>query len=320
MGLISQAKRISPDSMFQSAPETPSINPKGGLLRRTSNVSAYDAVRVSFDAFLLSSGSERGGILFPTEAETLSLVFSEGFDFTTSRRFIPSISSFCESFNGDSWITVSEKDLENWQSLFSHREMQSLSALYVRNIKLDDSSFCFIVLADSLLGVQRCSTDIAMAERSLPTLTQALSDNLTVLRALSQIACVNKSEQAIKAHAESAFSAKKTGTFISVSCESLFPDEVRLQTDISSALMYNAIVHQIARLAGSSNIVHADPCGVIRIVLFTSLAPDVSFYILQLKKPLERLFGIDRAKKIAVTDSGNATSIADILDFVAGAK
>ena len=320
MGLISQAKRISPDSIFQGAPETPSLNAKGGLLRRTSSVSAYDAVNLSFGAFLQSSGSERGGILFPTEAETLSLVFSEGFDFTTSRRFIPSVSSFCESFTGDSWITVSGKDLENWQSLFSHREMQSLSALYIRNIKLDDSSFCFVVLADSLLGIRRTSTDIAMAERSLLPLTQVLADNLPVLRAFAQIANVNKSEQAIKAHAESAFSARKNCTFINVSCENLFPDDVSLQTDISSALMYNAIVHQIARLAGSSNIVHADPCGTIRIVLFTSLAPDVSFYILQLKKPLERLFGIDRAKKIDITDSGTATSIADILDFVAGAN
>jgi hypothetical protein len=46
----------------------------------------------------------------------------------------------------------------------------------------------------------------------------------------------------------------------------------------------------------------------------------VSFYILQLKKPLERLFGIDRAKKIDITDSGTATSLADILDFVTGAN
>lgn len=320
MGLISQAKRISPDSMSQGAPEMPSINPKGGLLRRTSSVSAYDAVKFSFGAFLQSSGSERGGILFPTETETLSLVFSEGFDFTTSRRFIPSVSSFCESFSGDSWITVSGKDLEHWQSLFSNRELQSLSALYIRNIKLDDSSFCFIVLADSFLDVRRTSSDIAMAERSLPTLSQVVSDNVPVLRALAQIANVNKSEPAIKAHAESAFSAKKIGTFITVSCGNLFPDDVSLQTDISSALMYNAIVHQIARLAGSSNIVHADPCGTIRIVLFTSQAPDVSFYILQLKKPLERLFGIDRAKKIDITDSGTAASLADILDFVTGAN
>ena len=319
MGLISQAKRISPDSS-QSAPERPSLNAKGGLLRRMSSASSYDAVSASFGAFLRSSGSERGGILFPTEMDTLSLVFSEGFDFTTSRRFIPSIASFCESFKGDTWITVSGDNLEKWQSLFSYREMQSLSALYIRNCTLGDSSFCFMVLADSLLDVRRESTDLAMAERSLSSLTRAISDNLPVLRALAQIENVNKSEQAIKAHAESAFLAKKTGTFITVSCKDLFLDDVSLQTDISSALMYNAIVHQIARLAGSSNIVHADPRGIIRIVLFTSLAPDVSFYILQLKKPLEQLFGIDRAQKISDTDSGAATSLSGILDFVTGAN
>ncbi len=310
MGLISRAQSVSPETVTQKK--------KSGLLQRISVSSSYDAVLSACHEFMGSVGAERGGILYASEAERMSLILSSGFDFTTTRRFIPKTTQLDAYTNVGDWISISGTSLEDWKSLFSYHELNSLQSLSIRKIPLEDDVPCFFVISKSLLDIKRKDSNFQAGERQFLDLCAVLRNNGPVLRALSPIESVNKSQDAMKSHAESALMAKKNAAFVTVSCKNLVEDEIDFQTDESIQAIYGAIAHQIARLAGSSNIIYAAPSGRIRIVLFTSLPTDVSFYVNQLMKPLERLFGLERVKLLQVTDSGTSRSLPAIMDFLAG--
>ena len=310
MGLISRAQRVSP--------ETVTPKKKSGLLQRISISSSYDAVFTACHDFMGSVGAERGGILYASEAERMALVFSVGFDFTTTRRFIPTITQVGEYLQSDDWISISGQSLDDWRSLFSYHELNSLQSLSFRVIPLEDEIPCFFVISKSFLDIQRKEINYQACESQFLELCSVVRDNAPVLRALSSIESVNKSQDGMKSHAESALIAKKNAAFVTVACNKLVDDELDFQTDESIQAIYGAIAHQIARLAGPSNIIYATTSGRIRIVLFTSMPTDVSFYVNQLMKPLERLFGLERVKLLQVTDSGTSRSLPAIMDFLAG--
>lgn len=310
MGLISRAQSVSQ--------ETVTPKKKSGLLQRISVSSSYDAVLSACHDFLGSVGAERGGILYAADADRMALVFSAGFDFTTTRRFIPKITQLAAYTHSEDWLSISGPSLEDWKSLFSYHELNSLQSLSIRKIPLEDDSPCFIVISKSLLDIQRKDSNFQAGERQFIDLCTVIRDNGPVLRALSTVESVNKSQDAMKSHAQSALMAKKNAAFVTIACNKLAEDELDFQTDENIQAMYGAIAHQIARLAGSSNIIYATPSGRIRIVLFTSLPTDVSFYVNQLMKPLERLFGLERVKLLQITDSGTSRSLPAIMDFLAG--
>jgi len=321
MGLISQAKRVPRDGISGSEQQDiPFMKKKSGLLSRIKKASAFDIVDSAFDEFMHSVGAERGGILFPSGNECLSFLFPRGFDYTTSRRFFPSVSAFAHGFPNEEWVSITGNGLETWQSLFSFRELKSLSSLSIRKVILDSANVCYLAIATSLLDIVRAPIDFVQVETSATGLIQALAENTFVLQALAPFENINKSREAMKSHAESALSSRKTATLAKISCEALFPDDIDLQTDCPSLLVYNAIVHRIARLAGTSNIIYADATGTVRIVLFTSFPADTGFYFLQLMKPLERLFGVDRIRKLVAVNIGNTNSASEILDFLSGAN
>ena len=323
MGLISRAQRVSHEpSLAESSPRDPGLvlpKKKSGLLQRVATASAYDAVGQSFRDFLTAAETERGGILFADGDARMAFLFPAGFDYTTARRFTPQCAHIKAFSDTDEWVTISGKALEDWRSFFSSHELRSLQSLKIRAIPLlEDSCHCRVVLAKSLLDVRRDGGTKRAAEREFAELCSAIREQIALFSALSPVESVNKSVEAMRYHAESALSAKKCASLVTISCQNLDEDEIAFQTDQSMRILYNAITHQIARLVGSTNIIHATPSGIIRIVLFTALPNDSSFYLSQLMKPLERLFGVDRVKRLTVADTRIATSLSGILDFLAG--
>ncbi len=325
MGLIHRAQGITGEmksALTGVSPESPALAPqkKSGLLRKVVHASSYDAIACSIDEFLLASVRERAGILFRDESGGMKLLFPKGFDFTTSRRFIPNASFLASRVPHDHWYAVDGASLEDWQSFFSNSEFTSIRKILLRPVSLGEGARCYIALTESFLDSARDYPDIESCEDAYRSLSSAISANVHVLEALARVESINKSLEAKRSHIESALAAKKSATLVTISCKGLYDDEQSFITDGSLTAIYGAIAHQIARLAGSTNVIEATSEGIIRVVLFTSLPADVVFYARALMKPLERLFGLERVRRITVTDSGTANSLSDIMGFLAGER
>ncbi|HNY15822.1 MAG TPA: hypothetical protein PK542_05560 [Treponemataceae bacterium] len=322
MGLISRAQRVSSEPLIADSPLLDSAQgsskKKSGLLQRVATASSYDAVGQAFRDFLNAAETERAGILFSDEASRMAFLFPAGFDYTTARRLTPQYTQIKAIADSTEWVSITGRELEDWRSFFSSHELRSLQSLKIRAVPLEDASHCCVVLAKSLLDIRREDGTERAAENEFSDLCSAIREHIALFRALAPVESVNKSVEAMRYHAESALSAKKRASLVTISCQNLNEDEIAFQTDQSVRILYNAITHQIARLVGSTNIINATPSGTIRIVLFTALPNDSAFYFSQLMKPLERLFGVDRVKRLTVSDSRTAPSLSGILDFLTG--
>lgn len=322
MGLISRAQRISSEQPLADSPRQDlaqsSMKKKSGLLQRVAIASSYDAVCQAFRDYLTAAETERAGILFSDDASRMAFLFPAGVDYTTARRFTPPYTQIKAVANATEWVSITGRELEDWRSFFSSHELRSLQSLRIRAVPLDEASHCSIVLIKSLLDINRDGGTEHEAEREFSDLCSAIREHIALFRALAPVESVNKSVEAMRYHAESALSAKKQASLVTISCRNLNEDEIAFQTDQSVRILYTAITHQIARLVGSTNIIHATPSGTIRIVLFTALPNDSAFYFSQLMKPLERLFGVERVKRLTITDSRTVPSLSGILDFLTG--
>jgi len=291
---------------------------KTGLLDRILFNSGYDRIEKAFSEYMADCRCERGGLLCGSDGATLVMVLSCGFDLTTARRFSPETTSFSSMHpDTEQWYTVSGSDLEQYASFFSSREIGSLTAIHVHAIGSMPVA-CFVVLADSRLDMRRNVVDTGRSD--LEKLVSVLGENQPALQALSRIVSVNQSADSIRTHAQSALDCRKTATMVSISFEDLFPDSMALMTDPGQQIVFNAIIHQIARQTGSSNILHLDERYVLHIVLFSTQPVDPDLYFFQLMKPLESIFGAQRVTKIRISVSGSAKSLPEILEFLNGAK
>jgi hypothetical protein len=315
MGLFQQAALLQNRSA-----ESDIGKKKAGLLKRIRNSSSYDLILESFKDYLVSIHAERGGILCPSEDGHYILLLPVGFDLTTVRRFCPH-QSFLRQKIGDnpSWVSYTKPVLDSFQTFFSSHENDSLSAVHIKKIDCALEAPCYLVVADSFLNVQRKSSSVVISEDGgFPVLLAVLQANKHALTALTAIASINQSYASMKTHAESALNSTRIATLTRISLSSLFPDAVKLQTDIALQSVYYAIVHRIARQAGSSNIIYIAKNHDLHIVLFTAQPVDIELYFYQLMKPLEKIFGSHRISHIRAEKIGIGSTVSGIMDFITG--
>lgn len=314
MGLIQQANLF-----FEQDTKLQTNKQKIGLLSKIKQCASYDVLLDSFRISLKDICCEKGAILYPSELHTIILLLNTGFDLTTIHRFCPKTNEFTRNFpEPRKWYVFNNKQLEKFQSMFSSHEFDSLTALYVYPIELENKSTFFILLADSLLNSNRAKINFSKAEKSIQTISEILESNLQTIKTLALSFSVNQSYNSMKTHTESALNSKRTATLLQISFEYLFPDTQKWLIDSDSQSIYYAIVHRIARQTGSSNILYIRKNFNVHIVLFTSLPVELDLYFHQLLKPLEKIFGINRISKIEATSLGTNSSLSTIMDFLTG--
>ncbi len=293
---------------------------KNGLLRTALGSSAYDTVARAFRAFLTQGGFERGGVLFPSLDGIPCLVFSTGFDLTTSYRFTPERSQLISSGESDAWTEISGERLLSLGGNFSSHELESLQKMYARPIEGRDERAGIVVVADSLLDGVRGKRDIAGLEARFADLRTLIRENASLFSSLTRVSSINPSRDAIVERVKSALASGKIATLATIRLDLAFdnPESITVKSD--AALAFSGIVHRIARQAGSMNIVYVREDHSLRIVLFSSSAIDMSLYFSQLLKPLEPLFGANRVSRMESLSSGASDDIREITDFVFGER
>ncbi len=314
MGLIHQANRIQPISSPPTADKK-----KIGLLGKIRGLCSYDILLDSFRSLLASCNAEKGGLLYPSDDGSLVLLLNTRFDLTTVRRFCPDGEDFNARLSDSTdWVGFSGSGLDHFESFFSSHERFSLSALHIKQVRPVPGSPYYIIIAESFLDMNREKIDLHEADRILPAFLALLGDSNTTLAALAPVGSVNQSSDSMKAHAQSAFDAKRIATLAKFSFSALFPDLTALQSDPDIQAVYFAIVHRIARQAGQSNILYILDNFDLQIVLFTSMPVDTELYFFQLMKPLEKIFGTHRISRIRTEKNGTASTVSAVMEFLTG--
>lgn len=311
MGLIQQARLVN------TQPAAQADKKKSGLLDRVKAASAYDSILEKFRHLLKITGYERGGILFISPDGLPVFLFCNGFDLTTARRFAPDFRVLSGRMADESgWARFEGSSLEAFASCLSSREKDSLKAIEVHSVRLEGGVDAAIILADSLLDVNRTKNALSPFSAELGELVSSMDKHRQIMMILSRIASINQNDDALKERARSSLDSGKKATMVHISLSDIFGSPETLPVDEESLTLYSAIVHQIARQTGSANIVHAGTDYTVRVVLFTSAPVDTGLYFHQLLKPLEPLFGVQRISRIAVTAAGTATELREIIDFI----
>jgi len=315
MGLIQQANLVNSQN-----PDSASVKKKTGLLGRIQSSSGYDVVLESFHEFLDAIHAERGGLLYPSEDGYSIFLFNKGFDLTTVKRLCPRTAQLETLFpSNDQWAVYAQGQLDRFESLFSSHERDSLAALYLRRVIYNTNTVCFLVLAESSLDINRIKIDTVQASARLPALLDIFTAGSAAIAALSLFVSINQSVSSMKAHAESAFASNRIATLVSLKFSSLFPDIQKLQTEMDLQTVYFAIIHRIAKQAGSANVIYIRENFDLHIVLFTSQPVDTDLYFYQLMKPLEKIFGAHRISRIQPQKVGISSSVTEVIGFLTGA-
>ena len=315
MGLFEQAIRVK-NPILQIFIDD---KKKSGLLDRVKLLSTYDYLLNSFRNLLKSFNSERGGILYPSPDGISVLLFNTGFDLTTSKRFCPDLNNFSEKYPENlHWYTESTKNLDQFFTYFSSHEAESLRTLYICPIRLNQNTQVFLILADSMLNIQRKITCISNQVTDFTAFCADLQQNKLTLLALSQIAAINQSRSSVLDHTQSAINTGKNAALITISFASFFSETGNIPEETDNHVVYNAIIHRLSRQAGASNLVHVCDNFNVHVVLFTTILVDTELYYHQVIKPLEKIFGIQRISQIQLAFNGTSTDVREITDFVFG--
>lgn len=313
MGLMNQAITIQNSS--KPAEES---KKKNSLLGRIAHLSSYEQVSDSFLSFLTTACSEKGFILFPVE-DRLTVVFQHGVDMTSCVRMVPEQTSFAEICQKNDWSFFSDSELDVFTSYFSTRERASLVMIAIHPLSLEEETG-YLVLVQSRLSLERNQIDTESVLMLIKDFELMLNKNISLLSALSVRNNLMMNSLADKAKMYSAFEERRSASLFSISFELIFPDYEKIETDFDSFTLYRAMVTMIIKQAGPASIVHKKKNYSLRMILFTASETDYDLYIHQMKKPLEKLFGHSRIKKVEIKYKGTARTSDYALDFLAGER
>lgn len=310
MGLIDQAARQ------KNSPKALSTIKGKGLLGKIRGSSSFDTLIDACSQYVSDIAAERFLLLLPSE-DRLIVAAQLSLDLTTYRRFTPTSVFFSSQFQDASWYTLRGECLEPFYSLFSSRERDSLTALYVRPAQFDDKRI-YIVIVESTLDVRRKTIDTGFAESIFEGFLSTIREQGKVLESLSQSGQVNRDQSVIDARIDSALSDGKVGSLVSLDFSSLFGEVQLLESNPTSLSVYHAIVYRMIKQAGPTNVVNVSPNMKANLALFFSSKTDPAAYVKMMMKPLESLFGTHRVSKITALYCGSSSNKAAIRAFLRG--
>jgi hypothetical protein len=197
MVLIDQAKRTI------HAEEALPNDTRLGLLAKIRDKSNYDTLHALFLRVLAAASAERGLLLGPSEGEAHCPVLISGLDLTTFRRCTPQSQSFLGRFPETRVYVSAGTELEAYHSLFSSRERDSLTALFVLPIEISDSRY-YLIIAESTLDIRRSPVSLNASSPAVVSLITELPSFRKLLRTLSIQSPLERSGESMQSCVDSA--------------------------------------------------------------------------------------------------------------------
>jgi len=239
------------------------------------------------------------------------MVLANGFDMTTTRRFLPD-SAFFSSSISSGWSNVDETGLENWQNFFSTHDFDTLHGFSVYRFSDLQTAFLFGISNQDIEGA---SLDKKKINRILQGSKEVLHQAVPLLKTAGSGQPVNRQPQRVKIMVEESVHRNLHASMGLIHCSDLFPQTV---TDHEALELHK--FYDFARVVnshlGHSNVAVAHDSRRIAVAIFSASRLDMTLYFHQMEKILQGLYGKTFVSSLRFESRGYSDFAFEILEFL----
>lgn len=276
--------------------------------------SPFFRAREGFKSLLKSLEVEKGGFLIKTDEDFYNLCFASSVDITTFHRcIIPSeiINNF--DIQENKWYALSDTNLSSIRNFFSSQEYISITDIILFAIEQNKS---FLFLIKSQKDVYRNSFNLINADQILNDNLSYYCDNYkSIIESTRPVYPFQHGTDTIMLKIESALNFNNQAHLVKISLANIFPDVIKLQTDLDLLSLYYSLINKIYNLIGKSNIAILGIDNCIYISIFSAQNIPMDLYIKKLLDNLHDIYGKKLCSNLIAEYTGTSKNINRIKDF-----
>ncbi|UTC68163.1 MULTISPECIES: hypothetical protein [unclassified Treponema] len=272
----------------------------------------FDAKK-NFKDLLKTLHIEKGGFLVKTGEDFYNLCFASGVDITTFHRcVIPAelIDSFAVEEN--EWYSLSDKDLKSIKSYFSSQEYISITDIFLFSIEKDKT---FLFLIKSQKDVYRDSFDLQKADKDLKDFLPLYNECKFIIETARPVYPFQYGTDTIMLKIKSALNFDNTAHLLKIAFFHIFPDSVKLQSDLNTISLYYSIINKILNLMGKSNMAILGMDNCLYASIFSSETMPMELYTKKITASLTKIYGEDICSRLLMEYTGTSKNINEIKTF-----
>lgn len=137
-----------------------------------------------------------------------------------------------------------------------------------------------------------------------------------IIKNTSPVYPLQKGKDTILLKIQSALSVNQSAFLMKFSFTEIFPDSIKLQTDISKLCIYYSAVNKIIQSLGQSAICILKPNKCLYACLFSNKKLPIELYIDKIKAQLLPVYGFDFCNRLIIECIGISNDIHKIEDFI----
>ena len=275
--------------------------------------STFFIAKQDFKSLLKGLEVEKGGFLIKTDEDFYSLCFASGIDITTFHRcIIPA--EIIDSFNieENKWYTLSDTNLSSIKNFFSSQEYISITDIILFSIEKNKT---FLFLIKSQKDIYRNSFNLINADQILRQYLSKYDKYKLIIGTVRPAYPSQHGMDTIILKIESALNFNNQAHLVSISFKNIFPDVIKLQSDLDSLSLYYSMVNKIYNLIGKSNIAILGMDNSIYICIFSAQSIPMELYTKKILDNLYTIYGEELCSKLIVEYTGASKNINKIKDF-----
>lgn len=274
---------------------------------------AFMQIENKFTHFLRKIEIEKAGFLSKT-GDFYKLCFPIGFDITTFHRFF--IDAYLVDnlkYEDDFCLKLSMSDLSNWRFFLSSQEYAAITDIFIFPIVLG-RFFLFAVRSkkdsyrtffnpDKIYDFLKEEKDFFLSQED-------------IIKNVSPVYPLQKGRDTISLKIQSAVKINQSAFLLKFSFAEIFPDSIKLHTDISKLNMYYSVVNKIIQSLGQSAICILKPNKCLYACLFSNRKLPIELYIDKIKSQLLPMCGSNFCNRLSIECCGIDTDVDRIQDFL----
>lgn len=272
----------------------------------------FDAKK-NFKTFLKELHIEKGGFLIKTNEDFYNLCFASGFDVTTFHRcMIPSEIIENLQIIENNWVSITNTSKVSIKNFFSSQEYMSITDIILHSIEKEKT---FLFLVKSQKDIYRETFDFGKADISLEKFIPIYEKYKLIIETARPVYPFQYGTNTIMLKIKSAINFNNTAHLLKIAFFHIFPDTVKLQTDLNILELYYSMINKILNLIGKSNMAILGMDNCLYASIFSSENLPMDIYTKKITASLTKIYGEDLCAKLLIDYTGTSKNINEINDF-----
>ncbi|MEL3913297.1 hypothetical protein [Treponema pedis] len=287
------------------------IKNKPPLIDETNKGELFFKAEKYFSNFLSSIKIEKGGFLIKNEEDFYELCFPSGLDITTFHRcvipaetFEPALTSLTE------WTALKSGNFSSLRNFFSSQEYISITDIHIFPLEAE-KAFLFLL---------KSQKDVSREEFNFTANTNNLilqyNKYKNIFKTAKPVYPFQYGKNAVTLKVKAALNADNFACLTTFSFTELFPDTVKLQSDVSVLKLYYSVINKILQIIGRSNISVLKTNRTLALCLFSAQKLPQDIYVDKIKSSIYPIYGKDFCDRIIIEYSGFSKDVKTVMNFL----